>query len=103
MVISCTWHMLRHGKAMAGQIRGRLAQVPEKKTLGPWLIVFAFVLLLVGREGVEAATMIASLAAGAGTGHLALGGVLGLACAGILAWAWCRYVSPGRGAGTGCG
>ncbi|MCY1241849.1 FTR1 family protein [compost metagenome] len=35
--------------------------------------------------------MIASLAAGAGTGHLALGGVLGLACAGILAWAWSRY------------
>ncbi len=91
LVISCTWHMLRHGKAMAGQIRGRLAQVPEKKTLGPWLTVFAFVLLMVGREGVEAATMIASLAAGAGTGHLALGGVLGLACAGMLALAWSQY------------
>ncbi|WP_454743865.1 FTR1 family protein [Cupriavidus necator] len=44
---------------------------------------------MAGREGVEAATMIASLAAG--TGHLALGGVLGLACAGILVWAWSRY------------
>nr|WP_322874664.1 hypothetical protein [Cupriavidus nantongensis] len=46
---------------------------------------------MVGREGVEPATMIASLAADAGTGRLALGGVLGLACAGILAWAWSRY------------
>lgn len=91
LVISCTWHMLRHGKAMAGEIRGRLSQVPDKKALGPWLTVFAFVLLMVGREGIEVATMIASLAAGAGTGHLALGGVLGLACAAVLAWAWGRY------------
>uniref|UniRef100_UPI003F49A1FD FTR1 family iron permease n=1 Tax=Cupriavidus necator TaxID=106590 RepID=UPI003F49A1FD len=91
LVVSCTWHMLRHGKAIAGEIRSRLVRVPEKKALGPWLTVFAFVLLMVGREGVEAAAMIASLAAGAGTGHLALGGVLGLACAGMLAWAWTRY------------
>ncbi|WP_043356909.1 FTR1 family protein [Cupriavidus basilensis] len=91
LVVSCTWHMLRHGKAMAGEIRNRLSQVSDEKAAGPWLAVFAFVLLMVGREGVEAATMIASLAAGAATGQLALGGLLGLACAGALAWAWSRY------------
>ncbi len=91
LVVSCTWHMLRHGRAMAGEIRNRLAKVSDEKAVGPWLAVFAFVLLMVGREGVEAGTMIASLAAGAATGQLALGGVLGLACAGMLAWAWSRY------------
>ncbi|UIF87672.1 FTR1 family protein [Cupriavidus necator] len=91
LVVSCTWHMLRHGKAIAGEIRRRLAGVPDKKTAGPWLAVFAFMLLMVGREGVEAATMIASLAAGAATGHLALGGALGVICAGALAWAWTKY------------
>ncbi|SOZ17545.1 FTR1 family protein [Cupriavidus taiwanensis] len=91
LVVSCTWHMLKHGKAIAGEIRNRLAKVPDKKTAGPWLAVFAFMLLMVGREGVEAATMIASLSAGAATGHLALGGALGLICAGALAWAWTQY------------
>lgn len=35
--------------------------------------------------------MIPSLAAGAATGQLALGGILGLASAGAMAWAWSRY------------
>ncbi|AOY96124.1 iron permease FTR1 [Cupriavidus sp. USMAA2-4] len=91
LVISCTWHMLRHGKEMAGEIRNRLSKVSDERALGPWMVVFAFVTLMVGREGVEAATMIASLAAGAATGQLALGGVLGIACAGVLAWAWTQY------------
>lgn len=91
LVVSCTWHMLRHGKVIAGEIRNRLSRVPDKKSAGPWLAVFAFMLLMVGREGVEAATMIASLSAGAATGHLALGGALGVICAGILAWAWTKY------------
>ncbi|WER49932.1 FTR1 family protein [Cupriavidus sp. WKF15] len=91
LVVSCTWHMLKHGKAIAGEIRGRLSRVPDERSAGPWLAVFAFMLLMVGREGVEAATMIASLSAGAATGHLALGGALGVICAGVLAWAWTKY------------
>ncbi|QUN31891.1 FTR1 family protein (plasmid) [Cupriavidus sp. KK10] len=91
LVVSCTWHMLKHGKAIAGEIRNRLSSVPDEKTVGPWLAVFAFMLLMVGREGIEAATMIASLSAGAATGHLALGGALGVTCAGALAWTWTKY------------
>ena len=46
---------------------------------------------MIGREGLEAATMIASLAADTDSRSLAIGGVIGLAIAGLVAWAWSKY------------
>jgi high-affinity iron transporter len=91
LVISCTVHMLRMGRQMKGQIDARLAQASAQPSAGAYTAVFLFVLLMVGREGVETATMVASLAAASDLRHLALGGVAGFALAGVLAWAWTRY------------
>lgn len=91
LVISCTSHMLRMGRKMKGAIDSKLEQASQKPSAAAYGAVFLFILLMVGREGVETATMIASLAAASDLQHLALGGLLGFALAGALAWAWTRY------------
>jgi high-affinity iron transporter len=90
LVLSCTWHMMRHGKRMASEIRGKI-DAAGQSSYGAWLAVFSFVLFMIGREGVETATMLASLSQSQSTLHLALGGLLGVALAGALAFAWARY------------
>ncbi len=90
LVVSCTWHMLRNGKRMASEIRGKI-DAASQSSQGAALAVFTFVLFMIGREGVETATMLASLSQAQSTLHLALGGLLGVALAGALAFAWARY------------
>jgi high-affinity iron transporter len=91
LVISCTTHMLKMGRHMKGAIDSKLEQASLKPSAAAYGAVFLFILLMVGREGVETATMIASLAAAGDMQHLVLGGVIGFALAGALAWAWTRY------------
>lgn len=91
LVISCTSHMLRMGRKMKGVIDAKLDAASTKPSAGAYTAVFLFILLMVGREGVETATMIASLAAASDLWHLAVGGLIGFALAGVLAWAWTRY------------
>jgi high-affinity iron transporter len=91
LVISCTSHMLRMGRQMKGAIDAKLEEASLKPSAGAYTAVFLFILLMVGREGVETATMIASLAAASDLWHLAIGGLIGFALAGVLAWAWTRY------------
>ena len=91
LVISCTVHMLRHGKRMAAQMRSGLAAASRGDGRGARLAVFGFMLLMIGREGVEAATMIASLARQADLQHMAVGGLAGLALAASIAVLWSRY------------
>jgi high-affinity iron transporter len=90
-VISCTVHMLRHGKRMASEIRGAIDRASTRTGMGAAFAVFAFVLLMVGREGVEAATMVASLMQQGDMPHLAAGAVIGLALAALVSWLWGRY------------
>ncbi|MFP5407381.1 MAG: FTR1 family protein, partial [Gammaproteobacteria bacterium] len=90
-VISCTVHMLRHGKRMAAEIRNRIDTASRHEGAGPALAVFLFVVLMVGREGVEAATMMASLATAGDMTHLLVGAVIGIALAILIAAAWSRY------------
>lgn len=89
-VISCSVHMLKHGKAMAGEIRGKLGAAGQRTGFSASLGVFLFVMLMVGREGVEAATMIASLARAGDMWHLLSGAVIGVVLASLIAWAWTR-------------
>lgn len=91
LVITCTVHMLRMGKNMKREITAALDRAVIKPGYGAKLAVFGFVVLMIGREGLEAATMIASLAQSNDMQHLAAGGVLGLLIAGTVAWAWTRY------------
>ena len=91
LVISCTIHMLKLGKHMKREITGAIDKAVANPGNGAKVAIFAFVLLMIGREGLEAATMIASLAQSNDSTNLAIGGVLGLVIAGLVAWAWSKY------------
>lgn len=90
-VIACTVHMWRHGKTMQREISARLGSARQRTPWAAALTVFGLAVLMVGREGVEAATMIAALAGQSDTRHLFAGGLLGLLGAAAVAWAWTRY------------
>ncbi|MGZ8251797.1 MAG: FTR1 family iron permease [Methylophilaceae bacterium] len=91
LVITCTTHMVRMGKHMKNEITSAINQAAEKTGFAAKVGIFSFIVLMIGREGLEAATMIASLAQNNGMEPLAIGGVLGIAIAGGVAWAWTRY------------
>ncbi|HEY0879642.1 MAG TPA: FTR1 family protein [Zeimonas sp.] len=91
LVVSCTVHMLRHGRRMKSEIGARLDSASRRSGFGAALAVFAFAALMVGREGVETATMLAALAASAEQREMFVGGAAGVLCAAAMAWTWSRY------------
>ena len=91
LVLSCTVHMLRHGNRIAADIRQRVEAADRRGGAGARVAVFLFALLMIGREGVETATMLASLATASGLRSLRVGGSLGVVLAALLALAWTRY------------
>ncbi len=91
LVISCTVHMLRHGRRMKAEIGARLDSASNRSGFTAALAVFAFAALMVGREGIETATMLAALAASAEQRDMFVGGAVGVLCAVAMAWAWTRY------------
>ena len=90
-VVWCVVHMMRAGKTMGREISAHLDRATVLDGSRAWLAVFGFTLFMVGREGVETATMLASLASSAALGYMVWGGVIGLALAAAIAWAWARY------------
>ncbi len=90
-VLWCVAHMMKAGKTMGREITSRLDQMSVLDGSKAWFAVFSFTLFMVGREGIETATMLATLASSSDMLHLALGGFLGTALASLVAWAWSRY------------
>lgn len=89
MVIWCIVHMLKHGRHMKREITGKLdgaASSPRAAAL-----VFVFIFLMVGREGVETATMLASLAINAKALDMVVAGLAGVGVAAAIAGAWLRF------------
>lgn len=91
LILACVIHMARHGKQLAREIRERLAVLSQGQALAVWWGVFLFAVLMVGREGVEAATLIAALSTTESGLNLAASGGAGLLTAGLLAGLWGRY------------
>ena len=91
LVITCTVHMLKLGKHMKSEITGAIDRVVQNPTQSAKIGIFLFVMLMIGREGLEASTMIASLAQNNDSLHLALGGVIGIIIAAGVAMAWSHY------------
>ena len=87
LVLSCTWQMLRHGPKMGQMIRERLEAVSKEKAF--WAVALVSFLML-GREGLEAATMLASLSTQEETTHLVPAAVGGLVLAIIVAMLWIK-------------
>ncbi|CAN7545803.1 FTR1 family iron permease [Duganella sp. LjRoot269] len=91
LVSSCTVHMVRNGKRISTEIRLGLAAADERGGMAAKLGVFLFVLLMIGREGVETATMLATIASSADFRSLLTGGLVGTFLAALLSLAWTRF------------
>lgn len=89
-VIYCTVHMMKMGRFMKREITEGLNRADRSPRQG-FALVFLFSVFMVGREGVETATMIASLAQQAENHQMALGGFIGVLLAGVIAAAWVRF------------
>lgn len=90
-VAGCVLHMHRAGQGMGQAITQRMGQASVLEGPRAALAVFLFALFMVGREGVETATMLAALASSAELAGLVWGGLAGLALAVGIAAAWARY------------
>ena len=91
LIIGCVVHMARHGKKFAHEIRQKMTELTRGSSKMVWWGVFLFAVLMVGREGVEAATLIAALSSSAATSTLAYSAMGGILFAAILAMLWNRY------------
>jgi high-affinity iron transporter len=90
-VVWCVAHVLSMGKHMGTEISGRLSKASALDGSRAWWAVFGFTVFMVGREGIETATMLASLSRNAELQHMAVGGALGLVVAASVAWAWVKF------------
>jgi high-affinity iron transporter len=91
LVISMVVYMLKAAKHMRRDIGTRLEAAATHPGRAAWLGVFAFVVLMVTREGMETAFITASLFRQTDTSHFIAGALFGLTLAAALAWAWSRY------------
>jgi high-affinity iron transporter len=90
-VIYCTVHMMRVGRLMKKQITEGFEKAGAHSTAGAWMVAFLFAAFMVGREGIETATMIASLSQQAESSDLVTGAVIGVLLAALLAGAWVKF------------
>lgn len=84
-------YMLRMGKHMGSEISAGLGQASVLDGDKAWWSVFGFTLFMVGREGVETATMLATLAGNSEMRQMTLGGSLGLGMSAVVALLWVKY------------
>ncbi len=91
LVISMVIYMLKAAKHMRREIGERLESAAARTGRGAWLGVFLFVVLMITREGMETAFIMASLFRQTDSAHFAFGALGGLVLAAALAWAWSRY------------
>jgi high-affinity iron transporter len=87
-VVGLVIHMWRAGPTLKQKMEDRLETTATSKA-GGWAAVgvFAFTALMVTREGMETALMLFQVR----SVQVVQGAFLGLAGAGLMAWAWARY------------
>ena len=90
-VIWCVSHMLKMGKQMGSEISVGIGKASVLDGAQAWWSVFVFTLFMVGREGIETAAMLSSLAANAEMHMLLVGGLIGLVTAATVALLWTKY------------
>src|SRR5919198_2754106 len=91
LVVSMVIYMLHAAKQMRRHIGDRLEAASRRRGSAAWLGVFAFVVLMIPREGMEPAFITASLFRQTETALFVWGALAGLVLAAALAWAWMRY------------
>jgi high-affinity iron transporter len=90
LVGTFTVQVLRTSKFMRREIEGKLDQAALQR--GPWafLGVFAFTVLMIAREGMEAALLLSATYLQTATRPFFFGGLLGLLAAAVLAAVWAK-------------
>lgn len=91
LVISMVIYMLKAARFLRQRIHARLAASATRTGIAAWTGVFAFVVLMITREGMETALMLSSLATLGNAWHMVAGALLGVALAGAIAWSGARF------------
>lgn len=91
LVGACALQMHRNGPRVVEKLRNRLEGLPSDARVSAKVAVFLFSFLMVVREGIEAATMLASMAGSSTPGDMFGAGIAGIAAAGAVALAWVRF------------
>lgn len=82
LVASMALWMWRHASSIAGEVRGSLGRMLDRRTgAGAWLGVFLFTFVMVFREGVETVAFLSAMSLTSGGLMAFLGAGLGLALA----------------------
>jgi high-affinity iron transporter len=87
LVATFVIHIWRIAPHMKRDMEARLEQQASKNSAAAWLGVFGFTLLMITREGMEAALMLIQVR----QGRFWLGCALGLAAAAAMSWLWAHY------------
>ena len=91
LVLSLIIFMWRKAPQLRAEIGNRLESEARKQGPAAAWGVFAFTLLMITREGMETALLLNNVLFNADMRDMALGAMLGVAAAGVLAWGWARY------------
>jgi len=91
MVLTMVIYMLKAARHMRGDIAAKVEAAVARPGAGAWLGVFAFVLVMIVREGMETALILSTLLFEQGSRNLLAGAAGGVLLAALLAWAWSRY------------
>lgn len=91
LVLTMMVYMRKAAKELSGDIRARVDAAAARTGLLSHLAIAGFTLLMIAREGMETALMIASLMGQTDATAMTVGALLGLLLAAALAWGWSRY------------
>ena len=91
LVASLTVHMWRVAKRMKREIEGHLHASALRAGRAAFLGVFAFIVLMITREGMETVLLMNALLFQVRSLQLVAGATAGVLCAAGVAWLWSRY------------
>ena len=91
MVLTMVIYMLKAARRMRSDIAAKVEAAMTRPGAGAWIGIFAFVLVMIVREGMETALILSTLLFEQGSRNLLAGASVGVLLAALLAWAWSRY------------
>jgi len=91
MVLTMVIYMVKAARHLRSDIASKVEAAALRPGAGAWAGIFAFVLIMIVREGMETALILSTLLFEQGSRNLLAGATAGVALAAVLAWAWSRY------------
>lgn len=91
LVLTMMVYMSKAARQLSGNIREKIDAASARTGVGSHIAIAGFTLLMITREGMETAFMIASLMGQTDTTAMTMGALLGVLLAAALAWGWSRY------------